>query len=194
MTRLSVSRRALNLVRVKKYIHLDHVLSSKRIILKSYRIRIPRNLGIDIGLSTHICRWRRLCQTAFSSGVGALNTITRLLGRLWGLQPPLLLTSTWPFSEFPAGLMAICNRNSVGLFRTVKQASAILDNRRGSSVTNKTRSRETRANTSKSVRSRAHEGCSRARPSTFASAPPNSLKTLYIICYINIILYIQLLI
>lgn len=140
-------------------------------------------------LSTHICRWRRLCQTAFSSGVGALNTITRLLGRLWGLQPPLLLTSTWPFSEFPAGLMAICNRNSVGLFRTVKQASAILDNRRGSSVTNKTRSRETRANTSRSVRSRAQEGCSRARPSTFASAPPNSLKhyILYVILIRNII-------
>lgn len=72
--------------------------------------------------------------------------------------------------------MAICNRNSVGFLRTVKQASAILDSLRGSSVTKRTRSRETLANTSRSVSSKAQDGWSRARPSTFASAPPNSLK------------------
>lgn len=126
--------------------------------------------------ATHICRWRRLCQTALSSGVGARRMRTRLRGRLCGLQPPLFIVSAWSLSTLPFGCMATCSRNSVGLFRTVKHASAMLDSRRGSSVTKSTRSRDTRANTRRSVNSRAQDGCRRARPSTLARAPPKSLK------------------
>lgn len=125
----------------------------------------------------YICRWRRLCHTALSSGVGARRMITRLRGRLWGLQPPLFSVSTLLFSALL--FIVTCSRNSVGLFRTVKHASAIFDNRRGSSVTNSTRSRETRANTRRSVSSSAQEGCKRARPSTLARAPPKSLKEIF---------------
>lgn len=125
---------------------------------------------------THICRWRRLCQTALSSAVGARKMRTRLRGRLCGLQPPLFTISAWPFSALPFGFTATCNRNSVGRFRTVKHASAMLDNRRGSSVTKSTRSREIRANTRRSVSSSAQDGCRRARPSTLARAPPKSLS------------------
>lgn len=112
-----------------------------------------------------------------SSGLGARRTRTRLRGRLWGLQPPppLFTTSAWPFSGLP--FMATCSRNSVGLFRTVKHASAMLDSRKGSSVTKSTRSLDTRANTRRSVSSSAQDGCRRARPSTLARAPPNSLTT-----------------
>jgi len=122
----------------------------------------------------HICRCRRLCQTAFNSDVGARRMSTRLRGRLCGLQPPLFTVSAWLFSALP--FMATCRRNSVGLFRTVKHASAMLDSRRGSSVTKSTRSRETRANTRRSVNNKAQDGCKRARPSTLARAPPKSLK------------------
>lgn len=126
--------------------------------------------------ATHICRWRRLCQTALSSAVGARRMRTRLRARLCGLQPPLFIVSVWPLSTLPFGCMETCSRNSVGLFRTVKHASAILDSRRGSSVTKSTRSRDTRANTKRSVNSNAQDGCRRARPSTLARAPPKSLK------------------
>lgn len=126
--------------------------------------------------ATHICRWRRLCQTALSSAVGARRMRTRLRARLCGLQPPLFTVSVWPLSTLPFGCMETCSRNSVGLFRTVKHASAILDSRRGSSVTKSTRSRDTRANTKRSVNSNAQDGCRRARPSTLARAPPKSLK------------------
>lgn len=126
--------------------------------------------------ATHICRWRRLCQTALSSGVGARKMRTRLRSRLCGLQPPLFIVSAWPLSTLPFGCTATCSRNSVGLFRTVKHASAMLDNRKGSSVTKSTRSRDTRANTRRSVNSNAQDGCKRARPSTLARAPPKSLK------------------
>ena len=123
---------------------------------------------------THIWRCRRLCQTALSSGLGARRIRTLLRGLPWGLQPPLCTTSRSPFSLLPFGVIETWSRNSVGLLRTVKQASAMLDSRRGSSVTKSTRSRETRANTRRSVSRRAQEGC-RRRPSTFARAPPKSL-------------------
>lgn len=138
--------------------------------VKKFRILTP---GLPF---THICRWRRLCQTALSSAVGARKMRTRLRGRLCGLQPPLFTISPWPFSALPFGFTETCNRNSVGRFRTVKHASAMLDNRRGSSVTKSTRSRETRANTRRSVNSSAQDGCRRVRPSTLARAPPKSLK------------------
>lgn len=124
----------------------------------------------------YICLWSRLCQTAFNSGVGALRIRTFLLGRLWGLQPPVRTTSTCLFSLAPFGEIAICNLNSVGLFLTLKQASAMLDRRSGSSVTKRTRSLEIRVNTSRSVKRRAQDGCKADRPSTFARAPPKSLK------------------
>lgn len=110
--------------------------------------------------------------------------ITLLLGRLCGLQPPLLLIS--PFPTLPFELRAICNLNSVGLFLTLKQASPILLSLNGSSVTNKTRSLETLANTSKSVNNNAQDGCKRPRPSTFARAPPNSLQDIVVIDIFNI--------
>lgn len=137
---------------------------------------------------THICRWRRLCQTALSSAVGARKMRTRLRGRLCGLQPPLFTISAWPFSALPFGFTATCNRNSVGRFRTMKHASAMLDNRRGSSVTKSTRSREIRANTRRSVSSSAQDGCRRARPSTLARAPPKSLEARFDFS-INIIVF-----
>lgn len=143
--------------------------------------------------ATHICRWRRLCQTALSSGVGARKMRTRLRARLCGLQPPLFIVSAWPLSTLPFGCIETCSRNSVGLFRTVKHASAMLDNRKGSSVTKSTRSRDTLANTRRSVNSNAQDGCKRARPSTLARAPPKSLRhkfefltiAKYFIWYIN---------
>lgn len=131
----------------------------------------------------HICLCSRLCQTAFNSGVGALKTNARLLGRPCGEHPPviIMLVSVCPFSG--ASLMVAWRRNSVGLLLTVKQASAMLDSLNGSSVTNNTRSRETRANTRRSVSSRAHTDCNLPRPSTFCKAPPKSLKyTLNLYC------------